>query len=244
MLNMEKTENGSGVYISGDYEDLFALREAVSDLAGDKNSYEGYEEVHAVVQHFAFELLHAYRAERDGFKSNFDTPCYKFPMLFPELIFIADALNDYIILSESAEFYVDRMEDKNFLVAQKIKERKYLYKSYIRFFQASVYDALRKYIGDDEFKKAEEFTDFIKICQRGELRYRDFCRDWVDIMNVRYLNSWASEELLAETVKKLAVRDEEYISKERAMKEHSKDGNISLFFGILEEIQYPDDWEW
>ena len=31
---------------------------------------------------------------------------------------------------------------------------------------------------------------------------------------------------------------------EKAMKEHTKDGNISLFFGILEEIQYPDGWEW
>ena len=50
--------------------------------------------------------------------------------------------------------------------------------------------------------------------------------------------------MLVEAIKTLAVRDEEYISKERAMKEHSKDGNISLFFGTLEEVQYPDEWEW
>lgn len=244
MLNIEMTENNNGIYITGDYEDLFALREAVSDLAGDRNSYEGYEEVHAVVQRFAFELLHAYRAERDGYKSNFDTPCYKFPMLFPEMFFVADALNDYIILSENGQFYADRMGDKNSLVAQKIKDRHYLYKAYIRFFQSAVYDAVRKHTGEEAFEEIKELTDCVKICERGELRYKDFCKDWVDIINVRYINDGGSGEMLAESVKKLAVKDEEYLSRERAMKEHSKDGNISLFFGILEEIQYPDGWEW
>ena len=59
---------------------------------------------------------------------------------------MADALNDYIILSESSQYYVDKMEEKNSSVAQKIKEKKYLNKAYIRFFQASVYDAIRRYI--------------------------------------------------------------------------------------------------
>lgn len=244
MLNIEITENGTGIYISGDYEDLFALREAISSLAGDKTSYEGYEEVHSIVQHFAFELLHAYRAERDVYKTNCDTPCYKFPIMFPEAFFVADALNDYIILSESSQYYVDKMEEKNSSVAQKIKEKKYINKAYIRFFQASVYDAIRRYIGEEELDKIEYLTDSEKICSEGNLRYKDFCKDWVDILNIRYINDGAGSGMLVEAIKKLAVRDEEYISKERAMKEHSKDGNISLFFGILEEVQYPDEWEW
>ena len=244
MLNVEITENYNGIYISGDYEDLFALREAVSGFAGDRTSYEGYGEVHSVVQHFAFELLHAYRAERDGFKSNFDTPCYKFPMLFPEAFFVADALNDYIILSESDEFYVDKMEEKNSSVAQKIKDKLYVNKSYIRFFQALIYDAVRRHMEMEDFEKIKTLTDFEEICRKKTLRYRGFCKDWLDIMNIRYINDGGSGKKLAEVIEKLAVKDEEYLSKERAMKEHSKDGNISLFFGILEEIQYPDDWEW
>lgn len=220
MLNIEITENGTGIYISGDYEDLFALREAVSSLAGDKTSYEGYEEVHSIVQHFAFELLHAYRAERDVYKTNCDTPCYKFPIMFPEAFFVADALNDYIILSESSQYYVDKMEEKNSSVAQKIKEKKYINKAYIRFFQASVYDAIRRYIGEEEFEKIEYLTDSEKICSEGNLRYKDFCKDWADIIKhkiykrrSRQWNAWM------EAIKKLAVRDEEYISKERAMKD-------------------------
>lgn len=244
MLNVEMTENNTGIYISGDYEDLFALREAVSNFAGDRTSYEGYEEVHSIVQHFAFELLHAYRAERDGFKTNFDTPCYKFPIMFPEAFFVADALNDYIILSENGQFYADKMKDKNSSVAQKIKDKKYLYKSYIRFFQAFVYDTMRKHMGDNKFSEIEKLTDYENICKNRELRYKDYCKDWIDIQNIRYINDGGSGDMLAESVKKIAVKDEEYISKEKSMKEHSKDGNISLFFGILEEIQYPDDWEW
>ena len=239
MLIAEITENNAGINISGDYEDLFALREAISDLAGDKTSYDGYSEVHDVVQKFVFELLHAYRAERDSYKTNFDTPCYKFSVLFPEAFFIADVLNDYMELSDGEEFYINKTAGRSSLVAQKIKERKYLYKSYIKFFQTLIYDAIRKYVGDDMF------TEIRGIAERGkELRYRGFCKDWVDIINVRYLNAGCGDAELLNSVRKLAQRDEEYYSKEKSMKEHTKDGNISLFFGILEEIQYPDGWEW
>ena len=239
MLIAEITENNAGINISGDYEDLFALREAISDLAGDKTSYDGYSEVHDVVQKFVFELLHAYRAERDSYKTNFDTPCYKFSVLFPEAFFIADVLNDYMELSDGEEFYINKTAGKSSLVAQKIKERKYLYKSYIKFFQTLIYDAIRKYVGDDMF------TEIRGIAERGkELRYRGFCKDWVDIINVRYLNAGCGDAELLNSVRKLAQRDEEYYSKEKAMKEHTKDGSISLCFGILEEIQYPDGWEW
>ncbi|GFI61548.1 hypothetical protein IMSAG049_00707 [Clostridiales bacterium] len=50
-------------------------------------------------------------------------------------------------------------------------------------------------------------------------------------------------ELLAETVKKLTKRDGEYASKEQAMREHAKDGNISLYLDLLDELQYPDTEE-
>ena len=160
-------------------------------------------------------------------------------MLFPEAFFIADVLNDYMELSDGEEFYINKTAGKSSLVAQKIKERKYLYKSYIKFFQTLIYDAIRKYVGDDMF------TEIRGIAERGkELRYRGFCKDWVDIINVRYLNAGCGDAELLNSVRKLAQRDEEYYSKEKAMKEHTKDGNISLFFGILEEIQYPDGWEW
>ena len=45
MLQILLTEDNTGVNVSGTYEDLFALREAVSDLIGDKKDYEGYEYV-------------------------------------------------------------------------------------------------------------------------------------------------------------------------------------------------------
>ena len=46
------------------------------------------------------------------------------------------------------------------------------------------------------------------------------------------------------TIEKLAERDDEYMSKEKAMKEHVKDGNISLYMNLLDELNYPDEWDW
>ncbi len=242
MLKIELTENCIGVSVSGDYEELFFLREAIGNLIGDRTSYEGYAEVNAILQKFVFELLHAYRAERDSFKTNCDTPCYKFNMLLPEIIFIADAINDYMVLSEGDNAYVDRMAE-NSLVAEKINERHYIDKAFIRFFQASVWNAVKELIGDKEFDNILSYRDYETICKNKELRYKDFCGDWVDILNIRYING-ESEESVIDIIKKLAKRDDEYISKERAMKEHSKDGNISLFMELLNELQYPDEWEW
>lgn len=240
MFLIERNENNTGVYISGDYEELYFLREAVSALAGERTSYEGYEQVHTVVQKFVFELLHAYRAERDSFKTNCDTPCYKFFMYLPEAIFVADALNDYIMLSESDEYYLDAMQESNSSVTEKIRDRHYIDKAFVRFFQASVWNAVREIIGEAEFEKIEPYRNGEAVCAAGKLRYRGFCRDWVDIMNIRYIND-TSGEFLSEVIKKFADRDEEYFSKEKAMNEHFKEGNISFYIDLLDELKYPDE---
>ena len=245
MLLVELTENGAGVFVSGDYEDLYFLREAVRNVAGDRTSYEGYEYVHSVVQHFVFELLHAYRAERDSFMTRCDTPSYKFKMLLPEAIFVADALNDYIILAESDAFYINTMTDKNSSLAGKIRERFYIDKAFIRFFQASVWNAVRNVIGEERFESIKPYRDYEAICENKDMRYKGYCREWIDILNIRYINNENShEDFTVEVIKKLAERDEEYMSKERAMQEHAKDGNISLFLSLLDELRYPDEWEW
>ena len=241
MIKIERFENNNGIYISGDYEDLYFLREAVSSLAGDKDSYDGYEEVHGVVQKFVFELLHTYRAERDSFKTNCDTPCYKFEMYFPEAIFVADALNDYIMLWESEENYTYKIEERTSSVIDKMRDRHFIDKAFIRFFQASVWNAVREAAGDERFEKIGELKDYEAICKKGDLRYRGYCKDWIDIMNIRLLNSYDKEECIAEMIGNFAVRGEEYLSKERAMKEHFKDGNISLYIDLLSELQYPSD---
>ena len=77
-----------------------------------------------MVQKFVFELLHAYRAERDSYKTNFDTPCYKFSVLFPEAFFIADVLNDYMELSDGEEFYINKTAGKKLAGSAENKRKK------------------------------------------------------------------------------------------------------------------------
>ncbi|MEA4968857.1 MAG: hypothetical protein VB048_12170, partial [Bacteroidaceae bacterium] len=211
----------------------------------DKKDYEGYEYVNSVVQHFCYELIHAYRAERDSFMTNFDTPCYKFPVLFPEIIFIINALNDYIILSDTDQFYINGSENVSDAIRETVSERKYIDRAYIRFFQASVWNAVKGFVGHKVFTEIMAFRNFDKICSDGDLRYYDYCKDWIDLLNIRYINCENDRDVyLVDIIKKLAQRDDEYISKEKAMKEHAKDGNISLYLNLLSELNYPDEWDW
>lgn len=245
MLQILRTEDNAGVLVIGAYEDLYALREAISNIIGDKKDYEGYEYVNAVVQHFCYELIHAYRAERDSFMTNFDTPCYKFPVLFPEILFIINALNDYIILSDTDQFYINRSEKVSDAIRETVSERKYIDRAYIRFFQAAVWNALKGFVGDKVFTEIMGFGNYDKICSDGDLRYYDYCKDWIDLLNIRYINCEDARDVyLVEIIKKLDLRDDEYFSKEKAMKEHAKDGNISLYLNLLGELNYPDEWDW
>lgn len=244
MLKIERTGDNNKLFISGDYEDLFFLREAVSSLTGEKTSYEGYEEVHSVVQKFVFEILHTYRAERDSFKTNCDTPCYKFEMYFPEAIFIADVLNDYIILWESDENYIFKMDDRNSSVADKMKDRHFIDKAFVRFFQASVWNAVREVIGENKFKEIEVYRNYENICNKGELRYKGYCSDWIDIMNIRYItNDHSKGDCLGDVIKNFVIKGEDYLSREKAMREHAKDGNISDYIDLLDELKYPEEIE-
>jgi len=245
MLQIKRTEDNTGVFVIGAYEDLYNLREAISNLIGDKNDYAGYEYVNAVIQRFSYELIHAYRAERDSFMTNFDTPSYKFPLLYPEIIFIVNALNDYIIMSDSDNFYIDKSDKIPQPIKETVNERKYIDRAYIKFFQASVWNSVKGFIGDGAFNVIKPYRDYEKICSDEDLRYYDYCRDWIDILNIRYINCENyRDEYLIEIIKKLAERDDEYYSKEKAMKEHEKDGNISLYLNLLGELNYPDDWDW
>lgn len=245
MLQILLTEDNTGVNVSGTYEDLFALREAVSDLIGDKKDYEGYEYVNNVIQKFAYELIHAYRAERESFMTNCDTPSYKFPMLLPEIIFVACALNDYIIMAEDGDFYIYNSKSVTPAIRQKIEEKYYIEKAYINFFQSAVWNAVKELIGSEKFDEIQPLRDFNAICANGTTRYRDYCSDWIDILNIRYINCESGrDDYIIEIIEKLAERDDEYISKEKAMKEHVKDGNISLYMNLLDELNYPDEWDW
>lgn len=245
MLQVLRTEDNTGVFVVGDYEDLYSLREAISNIIGDKTDYKGYEYVNAVIQRFCYELIHAYRAERESFMTNFDTPSYKFPVLFPEIIFIVNALNDYIIMSDTDDFYINKSSNVSDAIRENVKEKKYIERAYIKFFQASVWNAVNEFVGESAFDEIKPMRDYEQICREGKLRYDDYCKDWIDLLNIRFINCESSrDEYLIEIIKKLSKRDDEYYSKENAMKEHAKDGNISLFLNLLAELNYPDEWDW
>lgn len=43
MLQLKPTEHLTGINLSGDYQDLNALRSAIFRVCGDENEYDGYE---------------------------------------------------------------------------------------------------------------------------------------------------------------------------------------------------------
>ncbi len=148
-------------------------------------------------------------------------------------------------MSYTDKFYIESSDSISDAIKEMVGERKYIDRAYIRFFQASVWNAVKGFVGDKAFNEIKPYRDYEKICKDGDLRYCDYCKDWIDLLNIRYINCEdARDEYLVELIKKITQRDDEYFSKEKAMKEHAKDGNISLYLNSFGELNYPDEWDW
>ena len=107
------------------------------------------------------------------------------------------------------------MNERTASVIDKMRERHFIDKAFIRFFQASVWNAVREAIGEERFEKIKDFRDYEAICSKGDLRYRGYCKDWIDLMNIRLLSTYDKEECLEGMIECWAVKGEEYLSRRK-----------------------------
>ncbi len=238
MLTMKSTPNHTGVKISGDYFDLDELNLAIYKVIGQEDQYYGYEGSRMRILGISYEIRHAAQGDRNvdfvfnglhehtmkqhGFIAPDKNIYFSTEVLWPELIYAAIALKDFVKLYQ---------EDK--------KSTQWdIHLPVIARFQSLVLDCLQGHVPVEEF-------DVIFNAFNQQASVNDYAIQYVDLLNLKYIgmDKEQREKSLSTIAMKIAVQDQEYEAFRKqviaAASPHKKP-----IHEIAIQAEYPENVEW
>lgn len=239
MLSIECTEQLTGARISGDYWDLDELIHACYEVIGDENHYYDYQGARNRILQVCYEIRNATHGNRNiefianglhkgimkqnNLIASEKNIYFSVEILWPELIFMTLALNDFIDLHHEL---VDP-SPWNVQVTT------------IRKFQSAVTNSLAELLNE------EHFLVFLQLMYEKSPKYFRYATQYVDVLNLEYIELTSEErkEHLGAFAIRLMVEDEEYIAlKNEIMATASVTKNE--IHELQLEMKYPEYIEW
>lgn len=239
MLSIKSTERLTGGRISGDYWDLDELINAIYEVIGDENRYYDYQGARHRILGVCLELRKATQGEcniefvANGIhkgvikKQDMIAPSknvyFSVEILWPELIFTALALNDFIDLYNE---FID-ISPWNPHVAT------------IRKFQSIVTECLKEHLPEDHFHV------FMQLMVSKSPKYFRYATQYVDVLNLEYLNLSMEErkQNLGAFAIRLMVEDDGYLALKNEIL-----AAASVTKNEIHELQlqmkYPEQIDW
>lgn len=238
MLTMMTTPNHTGVKISGDYFDLDDLNQAFYQVIGKDGQYHGYEGARMRILGISYEIRHAAQGDRNvefvfnglhdhtkkqhGFIAPDKNIYFSVEILWPELIFAAIALKDFVSLYQKNS-------------SKSIWD---IHLPVIYRFQSLVLDCLQGHIPDDQYET-------ILKAFNQPVTMDDYAIQYVDLMNLKYIGMTKEqrEQSLSTIAIKLAVQDKEYQAFRQQVLAAAAPGKRQIH-EIEVSAEYPEDFEW
>ncbi|WP_067929234.1 DUF6904 family protein [Alicyclobacillus shizuokensis] len=249
MLTLRNTPNLAGIEISGDYLDLDTLYLALHTIVGDEGEYGDYEGARLRVLGICYELRHAIQGDRevefvpngmDADRMKFlelITPeknvYYKCQVYYPEALFVTVALNDFIRLyaKKHAKTAPFPLLDKRIQWDASIAT--------VRLFQSLVVNCVKEVVTEASFKR------MMNLMHKGYPWVDGYASQYVDLLNIRYLNIGGREErakTLSTIVKRMVEQGKEYRQIEEEVRAMAREHGCSVEDISLVE-DYPDvEW--
>lgn len=247
MLKVASTENRTGILLSGNWEDLNALYDAISNLLGEEGFYKGYDDVSTRILGLSYELRHAYQGDRETFSSEDGTPCYATRLLWPEVLFDTYALCDYVTLAKGKKSYLRaEIPDLNEEVRRHFAERLDTDIALIRFFQCLVWAELKKVIGEKRYKKLPEYFELHSFFGAATGDFKNYCLPYLDMLNVKYLRTKPErrESFLATTAGRIISMDAEYQQIKKEIEAYAVENDIPVTEVSIGNYDYPEEIVW
>lgn len=238
MLTMKSTPNHTGVKISGDYFDLDELNQAFYKVIGKEDQYHGYEGSRRRILGISYEIRHAAQGDRNvdfvfnglhehtmkqhGFIAPDKNIYFSAEILWPELIYAAIALKDFVSLYQKR-------------VSQSIWD---VHLPVIYRFQSLVLDCLQGHVPDEE-------NETILKGFNQPVTVDDYAIQYVDLMNLKYIGMTKEqrEKSLSTIAMKLAVQDNDYQAFRKQVLSAATPGKKQIH-EIEVSAKYPEDFEW
>lgn len=249
MIHAKNTPNNTGVAIYGDNMDFKELYEALHTIVGDEGEFVSYDAARIRVLGVCYDIRHALQGDReiefvdngmDADKMKWmsvitpDKNVYlKINMLWPEMLFVTMALNDFIRLyaRKKAKKSYDVMLDRLNIWDESI--------AHVRVFQSAIAKCIKKTVSEASFRR------MMNLMNKDYTWVDGYATQYLDILNCRFLDMSREKRLksIPTIAKRLAEHSDEYRQVKAeivaaAKKFSTTEDNIRL------QDDYPEYIEW
>ncbi|UOY91146.1 hypothetical protein MUG87_11295 [Ectobacillus sp. JY-23] len=249
MLQINTTPNYAGVTISGDFLDFDALYEALHEVTGEENDFPHYYSAKIRVFALCYDLRHALMGDRDitFIDNGMDADKMKYmsvitseknvyltiQMLWPELLFVTIALNDFVKLygAKQSKDRFTYLQDKHNIWDRNIAQ--------VRMFQAAVASCLKEELTPNMFSRTMNMLNGRYFSVGG------YITQYIDVLNEQFLqmNKEKRMKSISLMAKRLTELNGDYqdireIVREAAARYGCPPDDVRL------NVEYPEEIEW
>ena len=256
MIKIETTPNLAGVRISGDYDDLYNLNNALYDITIDEFAEVNKEYIDMSMRllGLSYDIRHASQGDRDveAVDNGMDREKMKYlsmivpdknvyyscNYMYPEMIYCMLAINTLIPLKvrqlTGQKYTLDEMFDKKVVWNRSI--------STLRMFQSAMSECMK------ETLSKQSCAMWLNKMNSRHLNLNHMLHQFIDVVNVEFL-SWDKEKRL-KSLFKVAKRlvefnsDDEYCDIEMGIMNYARQNDTDIGDVRLKDLEYPEDIEW
>lgn len=238
MLTMSNTPNHTGVKISGDFFDLDELNQAIYQVIGEEGKYYHYEGLRMRLLGISYDIRHAAQGDRNietvfnglhdhmkkqlGFIAPDKNIYYSTEVLWPELLFAAIALKDFVKM-----------------YSQEVKFPEWdIHLPVIKKFQSLVFDCVHGHVTEEEYQTILQALE-------TPATFSDYAVQFVDYLNLKYIDMTKEqrEKNLSVIALKLASQDSDYEAFRKQVMAAAEPSKKPIH-EIRIQAEYPEEIEW
>lgn len=239
MIQINHTPNFAGVTVTGDYYDLDELYDALHEVVGEEGEYDAYDDARIRVLGVCYDLRHAKMGDREyhyldhgvdedkmkmmGIVGPTRNLYLSFNIIYPEMLFVTMALNNFIDIRKRKLKHPDW--DEAIAVVRK--------------FQATFIESLSDIISE------RRFNMMVNNMNAYSLDFSNYFTQYLDVLNIRYLE-WDKDnrvQNISRIAKWLAEQGKEYQETKAAVTDTANRlGGHPSEYRLRGE--YPDEVDW
>ncbi|MGI5985572.1 MAG: DUF6904 family protein, partial [Oscillospiraceae bacterium] len=163
--------------------------------------------------------------------------------LWPEAVFVAAVLDNFILLSIAKKLYANRVPE---LLTKQMQTVSPDHIALIHYFQDLVWNELERVVGEGQIKTIfGEYND-LRWMHFKYPQLDGFYTQWLDLLNIKYLCSKPEDRssYLTKILRSIFAIDEEYLFLKSNIDVFAKQEGIRVTSVAPADFLYPDKIEW
>lgn len=251
MIYVQNTPNNTGVAIYGDHMDFENLYEALHTVVGNEEEFISHSAARIRVLGICYDIRHALMGDREivyvdnGMDEEKkrrlsvlapDKNVYlKINVLWPEILFVTMALNDFL------QLYAKKLAKTCYSI-DLFTEHKVIWDSsmaQVRMLQAAVAECLKRAVAEGAYAR------MLKVMNGRYVSFGGYITQYLDLLNDRFIKMSKEKRLksIASTAKRIAEPDREYRDLQLHLREEARKRNCRVDELRL-DLAFEEDFAW